>query len=305
MGNRSIFVVIPLQEIKRSAKLIRHWCLRLPDKLQARHFVRACPFTSVIAEGTSWDSLGFASAARRYTGSGPSLRQSAATTRQWRAFLAAVPLVFLIAGCRHPVDGRRVLLQSEVAVDKVLSFRAHIKSYGIGTVITDAQYDCDRFVSHYIETDERLNRKIEYIQTQWYVFSRSVQDNPGKWNAVFHAPNEGPCQRIHAGGGAEGQSRLFSADQGRILPPFFYYANEFGTVVITPMGNEAIDGVYCEIWKVSDNGLAPLHSIWIAAEDRLPRKYVEGELDNPQGIVTYSDYGAHFDIDVPPDPFVR
>jgi hypothetical protein len=32
---------------------------------------------------------------------------------------------------------------------------------------------------------------------------------------------------------------------------------------------------------------------------------VEGELDSPRGMVAYSDYGAHFDIDVPPNPFAR
>jgi hypothetical protein len=40
-------------------------------------------------------------------------------------------------------------------------------------------------------------------------------------------------------------------------------------------------------------------------EDGLPRKYLEGEPDNPQGRVTYSDYNTKIPIEVPPDPFAR
>jgi hypothetical protein len=40
-------------------------------------------------------------------------------------------------------------------------------------------------------------------------------------------------------------------------------------------------------------------------EDGLARKYLEGEVDNPQGVVTYSDYNTNIPIEVPPDPFVR
>lgn len=233
------------------------------------------------------------------------MRRRAATARHCCVFFAAISLVSLLAGCQHAVDGRRVFLQSEVALDKVQFFRAHIESYGLGTVATDAQYDCDRPVFHYIETDQRLNRKLEYIQTQPILFSRELPAS-SNWNALRQPNDLGVCERLR-NGGQLGQvpSRLFSADQGRILPPFFYYANETGAV-ITPMGEEAIDGVYCEIWKVSDRDSAfPLHTIWIGAEDRLPRKYVEGQLDSPRGMVTYSDYGAHFDIDVPPNPFSR
>ncbi|MGC2766960.1 MAG: hypothetical protein WB607_15740, partial [Candidatus Acidiferrum sp.] len=68
-----------------------------------------------------------------------SLRRRAATARHYCLFFL---LNLLLAGCQHTVDGRRVFLQSEVALDKVQFFRAHIESYGLGTVATDAQYDC-------------------------------------------------------------------------------------------------------------------------------------------------------------------
>jgi hypothetical protein len=75
---------------------------------------------------------------------------------------------------------------------------------------------------------------------------------------------------------------------------------------ITPMGNEVIDGDYCDVWKIHDNDSAfPLHTIWIAVEDGLPRKYLEGEPDNPQGLIVYSDYNTDIPIEVPPDPFAR
>jgi hypothetical protein len=220
-------------------------------------------------------------------------------------FLAVAALATLAAGCGHAVDGRKVLLQSEVAVNKVPSFRARIETFGSFAKRTDAQYDCGHSVSHYIENDENLQRKIEYVQTQWTLFSRLVGTE--RWNAVRQSPDLGVCGRLR-NGEPIGQVpvRLFSADEGRIVPPFFYYANETTPTTITPAGNEVIEGDYCDIWKIQDRDQAfPLHTIWIGAEDRLPRKYLEGEPDNPQGVVTYSDYGASFAIDVPPDPFVR
>jgi hypothetical protein len=220
-------------------------------------------------------------------------------------FLALTALATLVAGCGHAVDGRKILLQSEVAVNKVQSFRARIETFGSFPRRTDAVYDCGRSVSYYIENDEKLQRKIEYVQTQWILFSRVFGTE--RWNAVRQSVDLGVCNRLR-GGALIGQVpvRLFAADEGRILPPFFYYANETVPTTITPAGNEVIEGDYCDIWKVHDGDAAfPLHTIWIGAEDRLPRKYLEGEPDNPQGVVTYSDYGASFKIEVPPDPFVR
>jgi hypothetical protein len=220
-------------------------------------------------------------------------------------FLALTALAILVAGCGRAVDGRKVFLQSELAVNKVQSFRARIETFGSFAKRTDAQYDCGHSVSHYIENDENLQRKIECVQTQWIQFSRLVGTE--RWNAVRQSPDLGVCNRLR-NGEPLGQVpvRLFSADEGRIVPPFFYYANETTPTTITPAGKEVIEGHYCDIWKIQDRDPAfPMHTIWIGAEDRLPRKYLEGEPENPRGVVTYSDYGASFTIDVPPDTFAR
>jgi hypothetical protein len=43
-----------------------------------------------------------------------------------------------------------------------------------------------------------------------------------------------------------------------------------------------------------------VHTIWIGTIDRLPTKYVEGDLAKPKGTVTYSSWGEQFDIQLPP-----
>ena|ERR1700691_3109362 len=93
--------------------------------------------------------------------------------------------------------------------------------------------------------------------------------------------------------------RSFSADQERIVPPFSLYATE-DEATITPVGNEVEEGVSSEIWKVEDETpTMPLHTIWIGTIDRLPTKYVEGDLSKPCGRVTFSGYGDKFDIQLP------
>jgi hypothetical protein len=223
-------------------------------------------------------------------------------------FFAIAALTTFVAGCSHGNDGRKAFLKSEVAVNKVQSFRAKIDIYGYFAVHTDAEYDCSRSVAHYIDNNPRLNRKIEYIQTPSITFSRAAGTE--RWNAVRQPAGLSVCERLRNGASIpHGSPRLFTGDQGRIVPPFFYYANEptgASGATITPMGNEVVDGDYCDVWKIHDNDSAfPLHTIWIAVEDGLPRKYLEGEPDNPQGLVTYSDYNTKIPIEVPPDPFAR
>src|SRR5580704_2178073 len=240
------------------------------------------------------------------------LRHGARISQQQRGLNASTlllaTLATLVAGCSQGNNGRKAFLKSEVAVNKVQSFRAKIDIYGPFAVHTDAEYDCSRSVAHYIDNNPKLNRKIEYIQTPTLTFSRAAGTE--RWNAVRQPAGLSVCERLRNGASIpHGSPRLFTGDQGRIVPPFFYYANEppgSSGATITSLGNEVVDGDYCDVWKIHDrDGAFPLHTIWIAVEDGLARKYLEGEVDNPQGVVTYSDYNTNIPIEVPPDPFVR
>lgn len=222
--------------------------------------------------------------------------------------LAVVGVAFLTVGCKHARDGRRVLLQSEVAIDNVRSFRAHIEilagrvTLG-GKTTTDAEYDCDRFVSHYVVQQEQLNRQTEYIRTRSTIFWRDLKNGRLAWTAVRNPDpvGVGPCQRVQHGQPWDPSDNLFSAEQGDIIPPFFFYANKVYPAKIEQTGTEPLDAVDCEIWKVDEGtGFTP-HTIWIGVDDRLPRKYVAGETANPLGTVTFSDYGRRFDFEVPPE----
>jgi len=209
-----------------------------------------------------------------------------------------VVLTFCSA-CQKAVDGRKVFLQSEVAVHQVKSFRAHIKTEGLGSTVTDAEYDCGQFLAHYVELHEQQNATIERIDTAGL---RYVHNPDGSWTSVRDLVPESVCGRIRDGGQWIGQERYFSADQGRIIPPFFFYANE-QEAVITKTGSETLDGVECEVWNVKDRQWSrSLHTVWIGAADRLPRKYVEYGQDSLLGTVTYSDYGQHMEIEVPTKP---
>jgi len=217
-----------------------------------------------------------------------------------RLLTSALAVLALCSACRKATDGRKVLLQSEVAVHQVKSFRVHIETEMIGTTVTDAEYDCGQFLAHYVESNERLNTKVERIDAAHLRYIRNT-DGSG-WTPVNDIVPESVCGRIRDGGRWTGQQRLFSADQGRIIPPFFFYANEQGAV-ITKSGSETLDGVECEVWSVKDQEWPnSLHTIWIGAADRLPRKYVEYNQNTAAGTVTYSDYGQDMAIEVPSNP---
>jgi hypothetical protein len=215
-----------------------------------------------------------------------------------------VAVVFAVScfasGCKPAVDGRKIFLQSEAELNKVRSFRAHIVTGEDGGMATDVQYQCDKGIAHYLETKENPAGKTEFIATETLLFHRSADALDLMWNAEHRPANLRPCGRLLNGPDPKKMGvRYFSADQERILPPFSLYAHE-DAATITPMGNEVVDGVSSEIWKVEDKALTiPLHTVWIGTIDRLPTKYVEGDLAKPRGTVTFSGYGEQFDIQLP------
>lgn len=220
-----------------------------------------------------------------------------------RAWPLGISLALLCFGCgRKPVlDGRKVFLQSEAELKGVRSFRAHMVTGEGGGMMTDAEYQCDKNIAHYLETKDNPPSKTEFIATETVLFHRSADELDAIWNAERRPANLRACTRLLDGPDRKKMGvRYFSADQERILPPFSLYATEDGTT-ITPLGNEAVDGVSSEIWKVEDKALfIPVHTIWIGTIDRLPTKYVEGDLAKPKGTVTFSSWGEQFDIQLPP-----
>jgi hypothetical protein len=93
--------------------------------------------------------------------------------------------------------------------------------------------------------------------------------------------------------------RYFGADQECIVPPFSLYATE-DEATIMPVGNEVVEGVSSEIWKVEDKTRTiPLHTMWIGTIDRLPNEICGGELAKPRGAVAFSGYGDQFAIQMP------
>ena len=180
---------------------------------------------------------------------------------------------------------------------QVKSFRVHIETEMLGTTVTDAEYDCGQFLAHYVESNERRNTRVERIDTARLRYLRNPSDS--SWGSVNDMVPESVCDRIRDGGQSIGQQRLFSADQGRIIPPFFFYANE-REAVITMTGSETLNGVECEVWSIKDQQWPnSLHTIWIGVADRLPRKYVEYNQNTVAGTVTFSDYGQPMPIEVP------
>jgi hypothetical protein len=211
-------------------------------------------------------------------------------------------VALLWCGCsRKPqTDGRKIFLQSEAELRKVRSFRARIATGEDGGMVTDAQFQCDNSLAYYLETKDDPPGKTEFIATETVLFHRSADTLDVMWNAERRPANLRACTRLLEGPDRKKMGvRYFSADQERILPPFSLYATEAGAT-ITPLGNEVVDGVSSEIWKVEDGALTiPLHTIWIGTIDRLPTKYVEGDLAKPRGTVTFSGYGDQFDIQLP------
>jgi hypothetical protein len=219
-----------------------------------------------------------------------------------RASVLAIAVALLCFGCsRKPgVDGREIFLQSENELNKVRSFRAHIVTNDDGGTVTDVEYQCDKGIAHYNVTKENPASKTEFVATDTQLFHRSADMPDANWSGERRASNLRVCTRLLNNGqlGKMGV-RFFSPDQERILPLFAYYAHE-DTATITPMGTEVVEGVSSEVWKVEDKALfIPLHTIWIGTVDRLPTKYVEGDLPKPKGTVTFSDYGGQFDIQLP------
>jgi hypothetical protein len=215
-------------------------------------------------------------------------------------------LVSCLAGCHHGPDGRRVFLQSESALDVVRSFRMHVETYGALPRVTDAEFACDQDVIRYVTVQGMSNTpslKVEKIQTAKYLFARSLAPDATDWQRTGRQfLPAGVCARLKS---PEVQSylttHLFSAEEAHSLPPFFSFANEQGAT-ITHDGDEAVGGVPCEIWTIreGDNVANPPQTVWIAVGDRLPRKYLQGERENPLAVVSYSDYGKTIQIQLPP-----
>jgi hypothetical protein len=94
--------------------------------------------------------------------------------------LLLLTIVFWPAACQRPPDGRKVFLRSEVALDKVRSFRMHLDGIG-GREATDTEFACDKDVSHWITLDKPESQKVKYVQTSDTLFLRFVEPQPGAW----------------------------------------------------------------------------------------------------------------------------
>jgi hypothetical protein len=207
-----------------------------------------------------------------------------------------------LTGCHRALDGRKIFLQSEVALDKVRSLRVHLDGIG-GREATDAEFACDKDVSHWITLDKPESQKVEYVQTSDTRFIRFLEPQLSDWRASKQDREPGVCTRLKfPAQQTSGDDRAMTVDQQRSLPPFFAYANEPGAQ-ITSRGTEPVANVMCEIWDVKDFMRRPSylqqHTVWIGVEDRLPRKYVEGDRENPDAVVTYFDYNQQIAIKIP------
>jgi len=233
---------------------------------------------------------------------GPSFRRGGAVRNLAWGVATGIAVALLCSGCsRKPeIDGRKIFLQSEAELNKVRSFCAHIVTNDDGGTATDAEFQCDKSIAHYVVAKQNPASKTEFVATDTQLFHRAADVPDTDWTGERRASNLRVCARLLNNGqlGKMGV-RFFSPDQERILPLFAYYAHE-DTATITPMGNEMVDGVSSDVWKVQDKALfIPLHTIWIGTVDRLPTKYVEGDVVKPKGTVTFSDYGGQFDIQLP------
>jgi hypothetical protein len=231
--------------------------------------------------------------------------------------LATIPLtqiVFLFllsfAGCHSAPSGgsaqdaRKLLLQSESALDAVHSFRMHVE-WGDGLYVADSEFACDQDVVHYTTVQQMPKApslKVEAVQTAKYKFARPLEHEAGDWQRTGRQGlPPGICARLKSPGVQQYfTNQRFLADWEGSLPPFFALANEPGTT-ITHDGDESIDGVPCEVWTIArgNPNANPPQTVWIAVADRLPRKYVKGERANPLSVATYSDYGQPIQIQLP------
>lgn len=228
-------------------------------------------------------------------------------TKRCAAILLTLTVTLLtLAGCHRAPDGRQVLLQSEAALDAVRSLRLHVETFGVLARVTDAEFSCDQDLIRYVYVQQQVNApslKVEIVETGEHKFSRSLEPTATDWQMTGrqHLPPE-VCDRLRSPNAQTYlTNRLFSADEAHSLPPFFAFANE-QRATITHDADESVDGIPCEVWTITEgNRVAnPPQTVWIGHEDRLPRKYLQGERDRPLAIVIYSDYGQAIQIQIPP-----
>ena len=199
-------------------------------------------------------------------------------------------------------DGRKAFLESELALDKVQALRIRLDGIG-GREVTDGEFACDKDVSHWTTVDKPESQKVEYVQTSDRLFVRFLEPQLGAWRMRKQDSTQGVCNRLkYPAEQTSGDDRRMTIDQQRSLPPLSAYANETGAR-ITSRGTETVAGVACDVWDVQDLMRSPSymrqHTVWIGTEDHLPRKYVEGDPDNPDAIVTYFDYNQPIEIAIP------
>jgi hypothetical protein len=181
----------------------------------------------------------------------------------------------------------------------------HIETKTALPMTTDAEFSCDQDETRYVTLQVlpgASSLKKEYIQTAHFLFVRVLEPRPTDWSRSRREPLLGVCERLRTPDNQNVPSmRVITADQTKSLPPFSAYAKDEASI-FTHEGDESIDGVQCGVWTVRNSVTYadPPHTIWIAAEDRLPRKYLEGPRDNPTTILTYSDYGQAIPIQLPP-----
>lgn len=200
-------------------------------------------------------------------------------------------------------SGVQVFLQSETALDSVHKFQMHIERKGAAATITEAKSACDQDISWYETTTWLTNlppRKSEYAQTTHFIFTRSLAPEESNWNRNRRQIDPGVCDRLKTPSLQNvPNTRLISADQSIALPSFSAFANDQGAT-ITHDGDEVVDDVQCEIWTIHHSAsFDRANSIWIATDDHLPRKYVEGERNDPITVVTYKAFDVALDIHLP------
>jgi hypothetical protein len=206
----------------------------------------------------------------------------------------------LLSGCHRSPDGRKIFLQSEVALDKVRNFRMRLEGIG-GRQVTDAEFVCDQDLAHWTTVNKPEDQKIEAVQTADTQFIRHLSPDPTPWHSQKQhdqaAPQ--PCIRLkHPAAETSLEDRSITVDQVSSLPPFFKYANDPGAT-ITSLGTEVVNGIMCEVWYLKGGWHMPDHTVWIGVEDRLPRKYIEGNSASPDSVITYFDYNQPISIEVP------
>ena len=205
-----------------------------------------------------------------------------------------------LSGCQGSPDGRKIFLQSEIALDKVRNFRMQLLGNS-GRQVTDAEFACDQDLAHWTTLNRQEDQKIEMVQTGNTEFIRYLSPEPTPWRSRKQHDQAGPqpCVRLkHPAAGTSLEDRSITVDQVSSLPPFFKYANDPGAT-ITSLGTEAVNGILCEVWYLKGGWHIQEHTVWIGVEDRLPRKYTEGNTSYPDVVITYFDYNQPITIEIP------